>query len=552
MNQKHEKRRMKHLGRKVNILVTGLQIISIVAAVVLCICMFYSLVQNMLQEQCINGTNMLAYQLEHYAEDGDKTQLLDDLKEQMGCEFTIFHGDERAYTTIMQDGKRAVGTKLSKEIAAEVLEKGKAYVGTAPILGVNHLCSYVPTKDADGKVDGLIFAGISMNAASSQTSLTIKLSCIVGGLLIILGIIVTLLFVARFISRPLSEVTALAQMIDEGKLGIGDHQTLSIDVKSNDEIGFLAETFGATIQRLKAYIGEISQALSAISEGDLTVQTTQDYVGDFSSIKQSLEHIIGKLNSTMSQIMESSDRVSDGSEQMSTAAQGLSQGATEQASAVDELNTTMREISQQVGQTAQNAQQANQQVENVGERIRESNQKMQEMIHAMEEITESSNEIEKILKTIDTIAFQTNILALNSAVEAARAGEAGKGFAVVAEEVRELAGKSSEAAQSTAELIERSIAAVEYGTRIANETAEQLISVVTGAAEIESNTNQIAQAAVTQADSVSQVQERIGHIAEVVQTNSATAEESAATSEELSSQAALLKNLINMFHLKRP
>ena len=169
----------------------------------------------------------------------------------------------------------------------------------------------------------------------------------------------------------------------------------------------------------------------------------------------------------------------------------------------------------------------------------------------MQEINDSSNEISNIIKTIENIALQTNILALNSAVEASRAGEAGKGFAVVAKEVRELAGKSSDASKTTSELIERSIIAVEKGTKIANETAAQLATVVANANEIVETTNEIADAAQIQAKSVSHVQERIGQISSVVQTNSATAEQSAATSEELSEQAGLLKNLIDMFRLKK-
>ena len=175
---------------------------------------------------------------------------------------------------------------------------------------------------------------------------------------------------------------------------------------------------------------------------------------------------------------------------------------------------------------------------------------MHEMMRAMEEINASSNEIGKIIKTIESIASQTNILALNAAVEAARAGEVGKGFAVVAEEVRELAAKSAEASKSTADLIERSIAAVKEGARIAYETADRLETVVTGAGEVVEKTNWIAQASGTQADSISRIQQRVGEISNVVQTNSATAQESAATSQELSAQAGALKKLVDMFRLK--
>ncbi len=210
----------------------------------------------------------------------------------------------------------------------------------------------------------------------------------------------------------------------------------------------------------------------------------------------------------------------------------------------------MREISRNVAQSAENAVQASRNVELVGTQIMESNQKMQEMIGAMKEISESSDEIGKIIKTIESIASQTNILALNAAVEAARAGETGKGFAVVAEEVRALAGKSTEASKTTADLIARSIQKVEHGTLIANETAAQLASVVAGANEIMETTNQIAGTSRTQADSIAEIREQISQISSVVQTNSATAEESAATSEQLSAQAGVLKNLTSMFQLR--
>ncbi len=550
MNRSNNKK-IHHLGGKVNVLVICLLGVSIASVVAICVTMSYRLSMSMLEDRCVNGTNMLAYELAGKVGAQDNTELLDELKEQMRCEFTIFRGDERVYTTIQQDGERVVGTKLSADLAKIVLEQGETYVGQAEILGSPHLCSYVPVKDASGKPVGLIFAGISMEDAYEQIGLAIGASCVAGAILITISVIILSIFVRHSISKPLAGLTGLAQTMEQGNLGLGDNRHLSANIRSNDEIGYLAGIFEHTILRLKGYIGEISGVLEAISEGDLTVETRQDYVGDFVSIKNSLDGILDRLNDTMSQIVESSAYVSNGSEQMSIGAQDLSQGAVEQASAVEELEGKIEEISNHVGETAENANQASRKVEETGDLIQESNRMMQEMITAMQEISANSGEIEKIIKTIDNIAFQTNILALNAAVEAARAGEAGKGFAVVAEEVRSLASKSSEASKSTAELIERSIASVKQGTTIANETAARLEDVVAGASEVVEKTNIIADASRIQADAVVQVQQQISQISNVVQTNSATAQESAASSEELSAQAGILKNLTASFRLKR-
>ncbi len=548
---KHTKNNKLHsLGRKVNTLVAVLLVASITIVVLICVTMLRSQCRKMLQDRCVNGTNMLAYQLEHYNPE-DKNQLLDDLKEQMRCEFTIFDGNIRAFTTNMRNGERVVGTELSEELADRILEHGESYVGVAAIVDEEHLCSYVPTRDENGKVDGLICASISMTDVSEQINRTVIISIIAGVALTLLAILLMTVYTTIVISRPLSRLTKLAQTMEKGNLGLESHETLTANVHSRDEIGLLAHIFEDTINRLKAYIGEISTILESVSEGNLALETQQDYIGDFSSIKVSLDNILNRLNDTMSQISESSIYVSNGSNQMSMGAQALSQGAVEQSSAVEELEGTIQDISQQVTHTAGNAQLASEKVDTVNTQLQESNQKMQEMILAMEEINQRSNEIGNIIKTIENIALQTNILALNSAVEAARAGEAGKGFAVVAKEVQTLAGRSSQASKTTAELIQHSITAVKRGTKIAHETAEQLASVVTGTMEVVDATNLIANAAKSQAESVSLVENQITQISTVVQTNSATAEESAATSQELDSQASILKNLIDMFQLRK-
>ena len=543
-------KKVKHLGRRINALMTCLQIASMILVVALCISMFYSLAMSLLKDRCVNATNILAYELDGYVGPEDKNETLDELKGMLNCEFTIFNGDVRTYTTIQQNGERVVGTKLSDELSEIVLKQGQSYIGKAEILGVEHLCSYVPTKDENGQINGLIFAGISVQVATEQINGTVKMACIVGVVAVIISIMIMSVFVSGSVSKPLAKLTGLAQMMEHGDLGLKTKHTLKVDIRTNDEIGYLTRIFQNMMENLKGYIGEISVTLAAISDGNLTVETTMDYVGDFVSIKESLDEILKKLNGTMSQIMESTDYVSNGADQMSVGAQSLSQGSVEQASTVEGLEMNVREISQRISQSAENAQQASQMVESVGTQIMESNQKMQEMIDAMREINESSNEISKIIKTIESIASQTNILALNAAVEAARAGEAGKGFAVVAEEVRALAGKSAEASKTTTDLIESSIQRVEHGSMIASEMASQLEFVVSGANQVMETTTRIADDSRMQAAAVSDIQEQISQISCVVQTNSAIAEESAATSEELSSQTKMLKNLTDMFHVR--
>lgn len=540
----------RRIGRKVGNLVAAMLGISITIVVALCVLMFYRLTMSMMQSQCTSGTNMLACELSSYDGPEDKTALLDELKQQMGYEFTIFHGDERAYTTIQQDGKRAVGTRLSSDVAKIVLEQGQPYVGQAKILGETHLCSYVPTRDANGQVDGLIFAGLSMTEATSQINLTVVLSFLAGVALIILGIVAVGAYIKRAVSRPLFRLTILAQTLEQGDLGLNQHETMTVDIHSDDEIGLLAQSFDGTISRLRNYIGEISSVLESVADGDLTPQITQEYIGDFASIRTSVNDIIQKLNSTIGQIVASSEHVANGADQMSTASQALNQGAMEQSGAVEGLEETMREVSERIQQTAENAQHAREQVGEMGLQLAESNQKMQEMITAMGEINDSSDAIGKIIKTIEDIAFQTNILALNAAVEAVRAGEAGKGFSVVADEVRNLASKSAEASRSTTSLIERSAAAVSQGTQIANITAEQLSGVVDRANGIVGTINGIAADTQIQADAAGQIQTQVNQISSVVQTNSAAAEESAATSEELSNQAGVLKQLVRTFRLR--
>ena len=345
---------------------------------------------------------------------------------------------------------------------------------------------------------------------------------------------------------PVNDVMAMAEKMGAGDLS-ADH---SLSVTTKDELGILANIFKETSGVLSGYIHEISFLLEEIAAGNLTEEIQREYIGDFTAIQASLKHIQDALNQTFGEMFFIAEQVSSGSEQVASAAQSLSQGATEQASSVEELTNTIMDIAKQIDGSAIKAVEASRKATEIGSAMEGSNQKMGEMLDSMNSIHNKSNEIGKIIKTIEDIAFQTNILALNAAIEAARAGAAGKGFAVVADEVRNLAAKSAEAAKDTTKLIESTLDSVNAGFKVANETADALAVVVVEAQEIITSINHISENAQEQAVAITQVNEGLGQITDVVHTTSAMAEESAATSEELSSQAQMLKHLISKFKVK--
>ena len=550
IQQTNGSKKYRRIGKKVGNMVVIMQVISVIFAVAMCVTMFRSLTTKMLKERCTNGTNILAYILSQTGEGADLDQLLDGLKTRMGCEFTIFEGDTRAYTTVIQDGKRVVGTKLSSSLSSTVLQRGETYVGKATILDEEYLCSYVPTRDAEGKVNGLIFAGISSEEASQQTFMTVVMSSLVSIGVIIVCVMIMTPYLKKTVSAPLAEITQVASRLEKGDLGLTSGEEISITVHSNDEVGDLAQIFRDTIQRLRSYIGEISSVLDSIASGDLTNGIQQVYVGDFASIQRSLDGIESKLNDTISQIKVSAEQVSAGSDQVSNSAQALAQGATEQASSVEELSATVNEISENAKKTAQATREAGQFVEQAGAQLGVSVEYVKQLNTAMEKISSSSEEISKIIATIENIAFQTNILALNAAVEAARAGAAGKGFAVVADEVRNLANKSDEAAKATKDLIESSIASVNEGSSVVEKVTQSLGHTSESAGGVTEKMSIVVEAVESQTAAIAQVTEGIDQISAVVQTNSATSEECAAASEELSSQASLFRQLVRAFRLR--
>ncbi len=359
-------------------------------------------------------------------------------------------------------------------------------------------------------------------------------------------LIVVCIILANSIVRPIKKLNGVSRNLADGNLDT------EVMVTSKDEIGQLAESISAIVARLKTYvlyIDEISAVLGGLGRGNLIFELKQEYQGEFNRLKVALNEIQKSLSSTMFQITDSADQVASSSGQIAIASQSLAQGAVEQASTVEELAATIQDLSQNSVKESENAVQTSKEVEKIGLELQESNQYMKDMLKAMDNITTQSNEIGKIIKTVEDIAFQTNILALNAAVEAARAGAAGKGFAVVADEVRNLASKSGEAAKNTTILISSSIDAINEGVEIANKTALSLEKVAEKAIQVADVIDHIATSYHDQAISMEQISNGINEISSVTQTNSATAQESAASSEELSGQANVMKSLVGQFQL---
>lgn len=371
------------------------------------------------------------------------------------------------------------------------------------------------------------------------------------GIFLLLGSIifsiVMMVQINNLVAKPIKEITEAAEEMQKGNMDAAD----MITYRSRDEVGVLADCMRITMQNLHAYVKEISEMLVQISGGDLTVDSNRitDFLGDFASIKESLVYILKSFNKTLTDINHTAAEVDDSSAQIADAAQNLASGSTEQAGTLEHLSSTITTISNQVNENADSAGQARNESIRTEEQVQACKDQMDRMLTAMQDINEASKEIGKIIKTIEDIAFQTNILALNAAVEAARAGAAGKGFAVVADEVRSLASKSADASRDTTQLIEKCVTAVNNGTILARGTAETLQSVVENVENVKNLIGHIAEQSEGQAVAISQVRNGVEQVSSVVHTNSASAEESAATSKGLSEQAARLDQLVQRFKL---
>lgn len=358
---------------------------------------------------------------------------------------------------------------------------------------------------------------------------------------IILGINKTL----DAVIEPITEASNVLEELERGNLQV------SVTGDYKGEHAIIKDALNKTIVNLKSYITEISRVLNQMSHGNLDVKIDKEFKGDFVEIQNSLNNILAVFNDMLNEIRDAAMQVSAGSKQIADSSQMLSQSATEQASSVEELTAVMSAIAEQTERNAANAKEASEAAELVKEDASEGNRQMKEMLRSMDEIASASANISKIIKVIDEIAFQTNILALNAAVEAARAGQHGKGFAVVAEEVRNLAGRSAQAAKETTSLIEGTVLKTENGMNIAKETATALTKIVDGVTRAAKLVGEIATSSNEQATGISQVNQGVLQISEVIQTNSATSQQTAASSQELSSQADVLNDLVNRFRVRK-
>lgn len=384
--------------------------------------------------------------------------------------------------------------------------------------------------------------------ASSETVRDMVV-CTVAGFVVIIVCLVFAFTLTRKTSKrvletilePLHAIEDVAMELTEGNL----HSTL--EYHSDDEIGKLAHSMRKSIRILGTYVDDIDRSMKLFSEGNFDVHPEVEWRGDFVGILNSFMAFQASMAGTIKGIQNVSNEVSGAAEQVASSSNDLADGATNQAAVVEELTATVTGVSEQVEKNSQSAKEISVKVDELGNAISESNGKMHEMVDSMHEISEASKEIDKIITTINEIASQTNLLALNASIEAARAGEAGKGFAVVANQVNVLADQSAQAAKESATLIETSVKAVEKGMVIAGQTAAQLEEVAENSKLITTEVTNIAETLETQTTEIKQINEGIEQINDVVQTNSATSEECAAASQEMSSEAESLREMIRKF-----
>jgi len=393
--------------------------------------------------------------------------------------------------------------------------------------------------------DPWVVISVVPTAEINQITLdTIKMASLVGTIAGVVILAVIIFMVRGLILKPIQRAKKATDQLAKGSLGI------NLGNVSRDELGVLMANMMKTDKAWQGYINNIAGTLNSVAQGNLDVHIDMDYAGDFMPIKSAMLQILDNLNETMSSVSASAHQVMTGAQQVADGAQSLSRSSMDQADSVEQLADIVENLSEEIHQTAENAKSADEQSLFVQRETELSNRKMQDMLRAMSEIRNSSDEISKIIQTIDSIAFQTNILALNASVEAARAGEAGKGFAVVAAEVRNLANKSSEASRESAVLIEKSLAAVEHGANAVDAAVKSMSSVSEGVTEVTRNIKEISDASAGQSEAARRITMSVHNISSAVQSNSINAQQSAAISEELSGQSQMMNDVVGRFRLR--
>lgn len=399
-----------------------------------------------------------------------------------------------------------------------------------------------------GLLDQVVERGTDLNEASQdnmkKTVATMHIVTGIGLLLTLFFMLSLVLYIMNRVVRPILLITERTKPLQEGRM------KLELDYSHNDEIGDLSQTLKQSIKQTHRYIEDINRMMAELSAGNFNVAASVPFIGDFKSISDSIDSFTDSLSAVMANIHQVENSVYEHARTLSNGSQSLAQGTTEQAAAVEELSATLDELAKSAKINIQKSSEMRENAHQTGDQVNLSSGQMELLISAMADISRTSEQIENIISTIENIAFQTNILALNASVEASRAGEAGKGFAVVANEVRNLAAKSDQAAKATKELIENSVRATAKGSAIVQEVSETLHKTLSLVTASNSAIDEITDAVQEEAEAVSQVAEGIGQIATVVQTNSANSEESAAVSAELFEQVNQMKNQTSNFRLK--